>query len=85
MENNSVALAMDPAKISSMAKEEKHERAPRVATQIPRDWWIVIRKLAHKAKQAQYLWYLLDLVAREADEADIDRPKLPWEEDADDE
>lgn len=49
--------------------------------QIPADWLALMRVLASKTKQPT-LWWMLDLVAREAVAQGLPHPKPPWEPDA---
>jgi hypothetical protein len=57
-------------------------KAPRVAVQIPKQFADLARILAAK-KQQPTLWFLLDLIAKEAEKQKIERPALPWEEGGD--
>ena len=64
-----------------MAKKKTggEHTTPRKPVQMPMPWYKLTSKLASNKKQPM-LWYLMSLLAKEAEEANIERPKLPWEE-----
>lgn len=69
--------------ISHMAKKKLggQHATPRTPVQVPTAWWAIARKLASKHKQPT-LWYLLSIIATEAEKEGIEGvPPLPWEED----
>lgn len=46
--------------------------------QFPIDWYKLAYRMAAK-KQQPMTWYILKLIADDAEKEGIDRPKLPWE------
>ena len=45
---------------------------------IPEEWHRLLHQLADSRKQPM-IWYLQGLVAKDADQQKVSRPKLPWE------
>lgn len=78
-----VAIAAEPVATNGfMAKSSKHvdRKTERSPVQVPKAWLAVARKLAAANKQP-VLWYLLNLIHAEAEEAGMtDLPPLPWDE-----
>lgn len=62
-----------------MARPKDEHKVPRIAVQIPKPWHDFARKMASKRKQPM-LWYILALLAEDAEEQDEEHPALPWEE-----
>lgn len=63
-----------------MARPKDDHKVPRIAVQIPKPWHDFARKMASKRKQPM-LWYILAVLAEDADKEGEDHPALPWEED----
>ena len=45
---------------------------------IPEEWHRLLHQLADSRKQPM-IWYLQGLMAKDADQQKVSRPKLPWE------
>ena len=81
------AMTLSPATLRSMSKKKPtdgNRKAKRVNIGVPENWHSVMRRLAARTKQP-VLWWLIDLAAREAEQAGIETPPVPWEEDGDEE
>lgn len=59
------------------AKQSQRDRLP---VQLPADWGKLVTSRAADFRQP-VLWYLLSLIAADADKAGVKRPSLPWEPD----
>ncbi len=61
------------------AKGDAGKQAPRRAVQLPLKWYEVAQQLARK-KPTPTVWYLVELIKREAEAAGFtDLPPPPWE------
>jgi hypothetical protein len=60
-----------------MAKKDSQ----RIAFQYTKEWADLARQLAKK-DQKPTIWFLIKLLAEAADKEDLDRPRLPWEEES---
>jgi hypothetical protein len=75
LESSSGVATIDrmPPKKSSGGKHQKK----RIGVNIPAEWHAVMRQLAAKQKQP-VLWYLIDLVMKDAESQDVETPEPPW-------
>lgn len=64
-----------------MGKKKSGERAtPRQPVQVPTDWLRIAKAMAAK-RPAPVVWYLIELVKRDAEAAGLtDLPPTPWDE-----
>ena len=65
-----------------MAKKKKSGKhaTPRRPVQFPVDWLLVAKRRAVADRPVPLMWYLVELVKRDAEAAGVkDLPPVPWE------
>ena len=67
----------EPKKKPGRSTSGKHT-GPRRAVQLPAAW-VDVADLLAKKRPMPTMWYIVDLLRKEAESAQVETPPLPWE------